>query len=302
MPTVNWSRADAATNSSLPSVVMQALVAAATAQGWTVDYADTNAIGTGSSGNPKFDTVAYSSAASVGIMILKMPAGAFSTRWLVKVEALWGTSTGAWQIKLTTATAQTGGALTDPGTTIIMGSVSTNVSNLEYWVGAHINEVVISLPQYWAVVIGRKRTLGGQTLDDNGVLALGGGTGYTTGFPAPINTAQPVGGLCLVRNVSQGEYTAAYALNWGSATGTAIYNGPVTLTDASGSYGYPVGPFWMGNGPGGFPRLLGVFPTGDLPAALNNLTVTVDGADRLFFVPSGYGPALNGCRWAFAKE
>lgn len=303
MPAVSWSRADAATNSATPAIVMQALVAAAKAQGWTVDYADTNAIGTGTSTSPKFDTVAYSSGVSIGIVILKMALNGFSTQWVVKIEPVWGTVSGAYQAKITTGLSQSGGVLNTPGSTITCGAINQSIISFEYWVSAHINELLLSFPTSFNVVVGRKRDLAGTTLDDIYVIATGQGPTYVAGYPAPVNAANPCGGLSLVRNVTQGEYTSSYCMAWINPIGTSSFSAPPTLTDSAGNYGYPMGPFIVGNGLGGFPRLMAYFPTNDVPAALNNFTATIDGADRLMFVTTGTASiSIGSCRMAYAKE
>jgi hypothetical protein len=282
---------------------MQALVASAAAQGWAVDYANSNAIGTGSAGSPKFDTVAYASGASVGIMILKMPLGSLSTQWLVKIEVAWGTSAGAWLLKVTTATSQSGGVLTGAGSMITMGSASAAAISVEYWVGVHANEFVISLPNTWLIAVGRKRTLAGSYLDDIGLMSFASSSSFAAGYPAPVSMTLVMGGLCLVRNIAQGEYTSVRALSWGHVGGGTGYISADTMTDNSAAYGYPVAPFWMGNGPGGFPRTFAIFCLNDMPAPLNHFAVTVDGADRLFFVPATYaGMLIGNAKWAFAKE
>lgn len=304
MPTVSWRRADAVIGGSTPPITMQALIEVLKEQGWTVEYADANAIGTGSASSPKFDTVAYSSGASIGVVVVKMPLNGLSTAWLVRIEPKWGTNASGWLMVFATGTGRAGGVLSDPGTTLTVGSSSSTASNnLEYFISAHKNEMMVCFPAYSAVQIGRFRTLGGTSLDDIVILITTNYSAYVAGLPAPVFNISPNAGVCITRNVSQGEYTASRALVWGHSTGATYYAGASTMTDFAGNYGYPVGPFLMGNGPGGFPRLMAFFPTGDIPAALQNFTVTVDGADRLFFVPTGTGGlSLSGARWAFAKE
>lgn len=304
MATVNWQRADAATNSSTPAIVMQALVNVCKAQGWTVEYADSNAIGTGSASDPRFDTVAYSSGASIGIIVLKMPLNGLSTEWRIRIEVKWGTVSGGYVLLMATGTGQSGGVLTNPGTTIsVGGATSSSQINSEYYIAAHKNEFLLALPATFAIQFGRFRTLSGVSLDDIQIMATGMSTTFVSGFPAPANGLNPLAGICMTRNVSQGEYPASRALVWGHSASSGNYTAVTTLTDFGGNYGYPLGPFSMGNGPGGFTRLMAYFPTGDIPAALQNFTVTVDGADRLFFVPTGVGAlGLSGARWAFAKE
>lgn len=304
MPTVSWRRADAVIGGSTPPITMQALIEVLKEQGWTVEYADANAIGTGSASSPKFDTVAFSNGASIGVVVVKMPLNGLSTAWLVRIEPKWGSTAGGWVVAFTTGTSQTGGVLADPGTILTVGSAgSAGSSNAEYFISAHKNEFLMAFPAYSVVQVGRFRTLSGTSLDDICTTITSNYSSYVAGLPAPVAGITPTSGVCLTRNASQGEYTASRALVWGQSASSANYAGPATLTDFGGSYGYPVGPFLMGNGPGGFPRLMAYFPTGDIPAALQNFTVTVDGADRLFFVPTGTGGlALGGARWAFAKE
>jgi hypothetical protein len=91
LPTVHYDRIAAATNSSLHSETMPKLHALLVAAGWTVEFINSDAIGTGTSGSPAWDKTPAVST-SCGIAIYSMPLNDHSRAWFVKLEPGWGSS------------------------------------------------------------------------------------------------------------------------------------------------------------------------------------------------------------------
>lgn len=93
MATVHYFEAAAATNSSLVSEFMPALHAALIAAGWTLEYADADAIGTSADPtDPAWDKTPVANT-NAGIAVYRMPASAHATRWFVRLRPGWG---GSW--------------------------------------------------------------------------------------------------------------------------------------------------------------------------------------------------------------
>src|SRR5690606_34209291 len=77
-------------DSFTPNAAAAALHDALVAAGWSVEYLDADAIGSGSEEAPAWDKN-FSSSSSVGVAVYRMPVNGSLTRWYVKPEFGWGT-------------------------------------------------------------------------------------------------------------------------------------------------------------------------------------------------------------------
>ena len=92
MATVHYFEAAAETGSALLSIWMPKIHELLLGAGWTIEYADADAIGTGSAGEPAWDkTPAVNTDA--GVAVYRMPASSHATRWFVRVRPGWAAST-----------------------------------------------------------------------------------------------------------------------------------------------------------------------------------------------------------------
>lgn len=91
LPTVHYFEAAAATDAMLISVFMPKLQELLFDAGWTIVFADSDAIGGGSSSVPAWDkTPAINQNA--GIAVYRMPTNGHDTAWFVRIRPGWGAS------------------------------------------------------------------------------------------------------------------------------------------------------------------------------------------------------------------
>lgn len=128
LPTVAYHATAAATNASTVQAVATRLHDMLIDAGWTLEWADSDAIGGGSSSDPAWDKT-YSSGALAGTVVYRMPANGHTTRWFVKFTLGWGSA--ADRVAVRFAQCGTGhdgtGGITGGGSgiTIAAGSGST---------------------------------------------------------------------------------------------------------------------------------------------------------------------------------
>lgn len=91
MATVQYAEIVAASGSADIDDVFPVLHSLLIAAGWTLEYADADAIGTGTAENPAWDKE-YASASLAGRAVYRMPANGTLPRWYVRIEPGWGTS------------------------------------------------------------------------------------------------------------------------------------------------------------------------------------------------------------------
>lgn len=133
MAIVNFDHAPAATDSSLLSKWMTSLHARLIAAGWTIEYADSDAIGGGSSGTPAWDKSAAVNT-DAGVAVYRMPANGNLTRWFVRLRPGWASHTIRPHMRgITIGNAHNGsGTVTGPGGEMVALTTSTTTSNVEF--------------------------------------------------------------------------------------------------------------------------------------------------------------------------
>lgn len=136
LPTIDYSFVSAATNASTIQAVMTKLHAMLVVKGWTIEYADSDAIGGGTGSTPAWDkTPAVNTDA--GVVVYRMPANDHATEWYVKIIPMWGSAAvDRLAIRfLQAGTGHSGGTLTGGGSGITLAaSTATNISNAAHHV------------------------------------------------------------------------------------------------------------------------------------------------------------------------
>lgn len=239
------------------------------AAGWELQYANANAIGTGTASSPKWDAVTAATNTSAGLATYRMPLAGLTNRWVVQIELHWTTTTSTFGIRTTTAQAvNTGtGALTLPGTTYgPNGQVAHTTA-----------ESVIAVSEYGFVVnsasiwhgVERRRSITNAWMDD--ILTHQHAAGTPTGF------AQ--GGWGRARSWATGEF-APMALAWLNGLDGSSALGITTLSGAD-NVGYPTGPYQTSDGLGGLVRHLVTMRPADSVAGVDQ-GIEVNGTVRMY--------------------
>jgi hypothetical protein len=276
--------------------VGQAIHAALIGAGWTIAYADSDAITGGTASSPGWGKTAAINTIA-GRATYQMPVTPFATRWFVDIELYWGTLATAYSVSVKTATGCSGaGVLANPGTPV-RPSPTSAINSGEFVFCASPNGfalgICLTASGGYAICAERRRNLAGVALDDIVVHAIANGS--------PISgTVLPYGGA-INRNLigsENGPVPYAYlcfAINPSSAFSTSE---PTSLAGAGALRGIPMGPMIMSGGASGMSEHMLLFPAGDAPFG-NDLTVSFGGVDGLIGV-AGSSTAL-GRRIGFRK-
>lgn len=91
LPTIIYDADSPSTNASIIAVIGPKLHSMLVSAGWSIEYADSDAIGGGSAGSPAWDK-SYSSGALAGTVVYRMPANGHDTEWFVKFSLGWGSA------------------------------------------------------------------------------------------------------------------------------------------------------------------------------------------------------------------
>lgn len=256
-----------------------AIHAALLLQGWTIEYANADAIGTGSAASPAW-TKAFVASTSAGIVVYRMPANGTLNRWYLQIELRWGTAVTRVAIRLATAQGvnTTTGVLTATGTTYGSPDNADSVAG-DSWLGTSENGILVLLNGSSATSVGfeRRRDFAGNVQDDcvsyiliSSSAPIGFGTAsgcdnLVRSWTAGERTPQPLGIM-----IGQGNNTIS------SARAVTTYNQP------AGNVGFPIGFYTTSGGLGGMLRLAQLW----LATDSNNLAtqdVFVDGSVRQYF-------------------
>jgi hypothetical protein len=283
LPTVHYDRIAAATNSSLHSETMPKLHALLIAAGWTIEYANADAIGGGSAGTPAWDKTPAVST-SCGIAIYSMPLNDHSRSWFVKLEPGWGSNVASGlSMKITVGTGESAGTLTGAGNEFeYLGTTTTQTGNEVIMAASedgfayhHVGTTANAIRWF---SVERLREFDGTVTADLGVL----GAAATGTFP---DQAPHYG--CVAYRASDGyEYAMNGWMALARVTNYASFAGPATITttSADGETGTPIGPVNTSARAWGIPRL--VLIVGQLDAlASTDHPVLVDGGTKLYRAP-----------------
>ena len=289
LPTIVFDEIVAGTNSSLISEFMPKLTALLKDAGWTLLYADSDAIGGGSAGTPAWDK-SPSMNTSAGVMILKMPLNDHDTDFHLQLEAGWGANVGSnHYFSVTVGTGwDTVDTLTGAGNTFTWQS---NAASTGLQVLMNASEDGFSF--YCAssnsgavrwVLVERAREL--ENDDPGGVSSDLLISGYATQGSFPNNS--PASGCVRVRDDGHEHatnYWAALAMAQ-HMTGWQTPN-TGTFTSDDGQYGAPIGPFNVSGRLSALPRLLLLLQQ---PDAITNTDhpVLIDGGVKQYRTPASF--------------
>jgi hypothetical protein len=194
---VHFYEQAAGTDSSLVSEWMPKLQELLFAAGWTIEYADADAIGSGSSSVPAWDKAPVSNT-DAGIAVYRMPVSSHDTRWYVRLRPGWLSGTTANGFRgIQAGTTHEAGVLSGGTAEVAPTGANVNVSGLEWKVAVSedgfaliVGIVTTASPQ---VIVGRARLLTGATIDD--LIIYNKGTGNTTANFAAGHARAGAGGV-----------------------------------------------------------------------------------------------------------
>jgi hypothetical protein len=269
LPTVHFFDAAAGTDSALISVWMPKLQELLFAAGWTIEYADSDAIGTGSSSVPAWDKTPANNT-DAGIAVYRMPLNDHTTRWYVRMRPGWGSATTVpfvrgMQLGLTHEAGAVSGAGTEMAptqpTTVKDTACAVSVSEDGFlFVNGHSTNTPVTMVE-------RTRTLDGTVQDD--VLAWNKGTNSAAAFPTR-HVSAAIGVVSTLLPVALQSYFIG---------GTAIMES-LEVQDASEIV--IIGPYYPGGLPLFAPPRLGVLASPADVAGGMSRVLTIDGGGKLY--------------------
>jgi hypothetical protein len=251
------------------------------AQGWTIEFADSDAIGTGSAASPAWSKTP-ATGVSAGIVVYRMPVNGSLTRWYIKVQMRWsagGVSIYDWRITTATAVNAGTGALTGAGTEYGITQTSTG-SNGESFVVVNENGFLLHFTGASAngtAGVERVRDFAGTVQDDVVGYIYSAVAATAVGFGTSNSNSLST----LRRNITVGERAAVAAFNifaQANSAGTSA----VTLNEPTNNVGYPTGPFCSSGGLAGMLRLVANMATGDAVGGQSQ-SLRVDGIGRQYY-------------------
>jgi hypothetical protein len=300
LPTVYYHRIAPGTDSSLHSEVFPILHGLLDDAGWTTQFIDSDAIGTGSSSAPAWDKTPTVNE-TAGRAIYSMPANDHSRVWYVQLIPRWGGNvTSNMSLSARIGTGIDGSnELTGAGTEVtwqssaasnslpVMFSVSEDGLALVYDSNSGVTTTNVNTFRF--VLIERMREFDGTVSDDLGM------TGYAAA--GSFGDGSQIFG-CFSYRASDGlEYavntTAMLTGHGTSLTNTGTFT-TYSLTSADGETGMPAGPFVSSGRVWGLPRLLLTMFSSDVVVNTDH-PVSVDGGVKLYRVLTNFPPSHIGC-------
>lgn len=289
LPTIHHSYIPAASGSSDLVDFMSALQAQLLAAGWTIEYADADAIGGGSAGAPAWDKTPAANT-SAGVAVYRMPANDHTTQWFVRIAPGWAASTSRPGV----------GSLTIGDTHDGSGTVTGGPA-----------EMTVTLPTS-GVQTGLE--VGVSASEDGFMLAMGG----TNGTIVLVERVRTWAGtvtddLIAFLGISQASFAHARAgvgtvttqppivLAGMSATSPTHFGSGNLLVNGDGDEIPIVGPFWPGADPFyGPPRVAFLGPANDY-TGLSSYDRVVDGGSKTYLALNSTA-AASWARWMLATE
>lgn len=273
-----------------------------TGQGWTIQFANADAIGSGTASNPNWNKAPVA-AASAGLVIYQMPAFGVLTRWFVSIELVWRASgANARNYRITVGTGQVGGVLTNPGTTYHPNDGGYDLGSGDCWLSFWEHGFLIGLNDstnnyYHYSGLERRRDFFGNVQDDCVMYVLNGNPG-SIGMGLVSNTCDNI-----VRNISTGERTLQPlgVILGQSSNNPIVARSITTFNQPSGNVGFPMGFYTTSGGLGGTLRLAQLWWAGD-SISLSPQDVFVDGATRQYWGTSTSPFSPNGQRILLAQN
>lgn len=309
---VQYFRGNASYKSTLKNVGLK-LDQLLLSVGWERVYVNPTAAAGGSDGAPGWNTPpnAYTSA---GYVIYKMPADGQATRWLVRVELLYGNnSEGAnWYMQIVTGKTLNGGGtdLADPGSVVYAGwvaNVAADISNVDEWyMNAYESGWSFCLNKNNAndsgffIGVERKRTIQGVKTDRLTIYGCSD-TSVNQIVMGSLGSGARGGG-CITRDAAAGELGPTRWLHLKEPGGSAsTCFEPTTTADNLSGVAVPLGPLLTSGGLGGFARLMLVMPLSDVQPGVP-IPVLIEGVPRQYIPISDTFAYRAGGRICIATE
>lgn len=284
-----------ATNASTtPQMIARKLDELLVAAGWSRSFVNAAAIGTGTAGSPKFDSVAFASGVSFGIVQYLMPLSTLANRWVIEVEWKWGSSNSQLAVTLRTATAgDASGNLTGASAARGLSAGSWNGTTTDVILVANEHEFWLANNSF-RLGAGRARSMTGGVQDDLIVYGLGGTAASLSGFSTTS------GSHSIRRNWAGGESSDTFVDFNLTHTGSSTYAPATTVSTVTPNVSYPIGPRNLSGGRSAEPRLYMEMASGDAVYGAEQ-SFLVDGQTVVYYCMDGTGTLGTGSRSLFAK-
>lgn len=287
LPTIVHSYTAAGTGASDIINFMPALHTALIAAGWSIEYADADAIGGGSAGTPAWDKTP-STSVDAGVVVYQMPANGHATEWYVRLVPAWGAVTARVYVRSVTfgATHDGSGGVSGGPTEMKVAAMPINTNGYGHGISASEDGFMLILDGYNGpvVLLERLRSFDGTVNDDIVALLFTTATSFVH-YSAGSGTVTSQSPIVL------GGMDSSSVANFG--TGASIVNG-------DGDEIPIVGPFWPKGDPFyAAPRVAFLGPTNDY-AGLASYERFVDGGSKTYLAMKR--GTSNWARWMLATE
>lgn len=289
-PTVRYFEAPAGTDSSLLSVWMPKLQELLLDAGWTLEYADADAIGAGSSGSPAWDKTPATNV-DAGVAVYRMPANGHDTQWFVRLRPGWAANTNRPHMRdVQVGTTHDGNGNVSGGSAGVAPTVTTaQTDNRQVLMAVSEAGFFFTLPASSGVV---------SVLVER---ARRSDTGVVTDDLLVLNTFSNAAAAIARAGVGEVHTVTPIVLGgFNNATSPASFGSGVSLQNSDGSHVPVVGPFWVRGFPFFHPRLAFLVNPGD-HAVNTDRDLHIDGAAKTYRA-AGTAQGTIWAVWAVATE
>lgn len=293
LPTIVYDYDAAQTDASIPSAVLTKLHGMLVSKGWSIEYADSAAIGGGSANDPAWDT-AFSSGADIGTVVYQMPANDHDTEWFVKFTAKWGSADDRWAFTFVQCGVghDGNGSLSGGGSGVTRSASSGSVVDVAHHVAASEDGLFLLLDGGTSssifLLIERMRDSDGTVSDDMLIYMKTNTNSNSIGLASyEAGSGENAGqSVAIFQRHASGE-------SWSGASFAS------SLLSGNGERVALVGPYPTGRDPlGSPPRLACLIPTGDATLG-SNVQLAIDGGNKAYRVSDS---SQSHSYWAIATE
>lgn len=148
---------------------MTALHAHLIASGWSIEYADSDAIGSGSAGAPAWDKTP-ATVSDAGFAVYQMPANDHTTEWYVRIRPAWGAATTRVYVAGVTIgdTHDGSGGVTGGASEVAVAATGSNTDGYAWGISACEDGFALAMAGSGSttVLVERLRELDGTVTDD----------------------------------------------------------------------------------------------------------------------------------------
>lgn len=289
-PTVSFFNASAGTNSALLVDWMTQLQSMLFAKGWTLAYADADAIGSSlDPSTPAWDKEPATTT-DAGVAVYQMPANGHDTQWFVRLRPGWAANTNRPHMRgVQVGTTHDGSGNVSGGSAEAAPTITTSqTDNRQILMAVSEDGFFFTLPggasSVNVLVERARRSDTGSVTDDLLVL-------NTFSSAAAALARAGVGEVHTVTPIALGRFN--------NGTSPTSF-GSVSLQNYDGSHVPIVGPFWVRGFPFFHPRLAFLVNPGD-HAVNTDRDLFIDGAARTYRA-AGTEQGSNWAVWAVATE